>query len=139
MSVMPMQGLCWLQAFSRVLFLVLCLLYPGSPQATAEQNPPADFQALEESATAAREAGKTDNAIRAYQQALALRADWEEGWWYLGTLQYDADHLKEAAPAFQKVVELNPGQNQAWSFLGLCEFGATDYQNALKHLQRGQD
>src|SRR5437588_10546103 len=42
-------------------------------------------------------------------------------------------------PAFQKVVEQNPAQNQAWSCLGLCEFGASDYQNAMKHLQKGQD
>jgi tetratricopeptide (TPR) repeat protein len=134
-----MQRFRWFQTFSRALFLVLGLAQSGSSQATAEQKQHADFKALAESATTTREAGKTEDAIRAYQQALALRTDWEEGWWYLGTLQYDADHLKEAAPAFRKVVELNPAQNQAWGFLGLCEFGAGDYENAMKHLQKGRD
>jgi len=134
---MPMQRLRWLQAFT--LSLCLSCSHLGYAQVSAEENQPADFKALAESAAAAREAGKAENAISAYQQALAIRADWEEGWWYLGTLQYDADRLKEAAPAFQKVVQLNPAQNQAWSFLGLCEFGVGDYENALTHLQKGRD
>jgi tetratricopeptide (TPR) repeat protein len=132
-----MQSLCWLQALSLSLFLSPHLAF--SQVSAAEENQPADFKALAESATTAREAGMTENAISAYRQALALRADWEEGWWYLGTLQYDADHIKEAVPAFRRVTELNPAQSQAWSFLGLCEFGAGDYQNAMTHLQKGQD
>src|SRR5882762_1774178 len=135
-SVMPMQTLHWLPPLS--LYLLLSFPHLAYSQESARTNPPADFKALAESATAAREADKTEDAIRAYQQALALRADWEEGWWYLGTLQYDADKLKEAVRAFQKVVELNPAQNQAWSFLGLCEFGVGDYPNAMEHLQKGQ-
>lgn len=135
--IMPMQRLRWLLALSVSVFLSLPHL--GHAQLSATENEPADFKALSESAAAAREAGRAEDAIRAYQQALALRPDWEEGWWYLGTLQYDADHLKEAVPAFQKVVQLNPAQNQAWSFLGLCEFGAGDYENALTHLQKGRD
>ena len=138
-SVMPMHRLRWIQAFCLALIVIGCFTHLGYSQAAAaEKNQPATFKTLAESATAAREAGKTEDAIRAYQQALAIRADWEEGWWYLGTLQYDADQLKEAVPAFQKVVELNPAQNQAWSFLGLCEFGAGEYPNAMEHLQKGQ-
>jgi len=134
---MPMQRLGWLLEFS--LSLLLFCSHLGHAQGSAGENQPADFRTLAESAAAAREAGKAEDAIRAYQQALAIRADWEEGWWYLGTLQYDADRLREAVPAFQKVVQLNPAQNQAWSFLGLCEFGAGDYENALTHLQKGRE
>src|SRR5882724_135543 len=138
-SVMPMHRLRWIQSFSLALSIIGCFTHLGYSQAAAaEKNQPATFKTLAESATAARGAGKADDAINAYQQALALRADWEEGWWYLGTLQYDADQLKEAVPAFQKVVELDPAQNQAWSFLGLCEFGAGEYPNAMEHLQKGQ-
>ena len=135
--VMPMQRLRWLQTVSLSLFLSCSHL--SHAQVSAGENQPADFKTLAESATAQRGAGNAERAISSYQQALALRPDWEEGWWYLGTLQYDADHLKEAVPAFQKVVQLNPAQNQAWSFLGLCEFGAGDYENALTHLQKGRD
>jgi tetratricopeptide (TPR) repeat protein len=122
----------WVQAL--LLGWSFCL-----PLLCAQKEESPSFQALADSAAASREGGNAAAAIRDYQQALVLRADWEEGWWYLGTLQYDADHLKEAIPAFQKVVELNPAQSQAWNFLGLCEFGAGDYANALQHLQKGRD
>ncbi len=67
-----------------------------------------------------------------------IRADWEEGWWYLGTLEYDADRFSDAIPALQKVVQLDPAFGPAWNFLGLCEFETHDYENSLAHLQKGQ-
>jgi tetratricopeptide (TPR) repeat protein len=96
------------------------------------------FESLSASATAAREAGRSEDALRDYQHAVELRPDWEEGWWYLGTLQYDADHFAEAIPAFQKIVALDPSLGSAWNFLGLCEFETHDYTNSLEHLQKGQ-
>lgn len=53
------------------------------------------FQTLAEAATAAREAGKPEQAIQGYTRAVTLRPDWAEGWWYLGTMQYDRDHYSE--------------------------------------------
>ena len=97
------------------------------------------FEDLEKSATAAREAGKIEEAVRDYQRAVELRPDWEEGWWYLGTLQYDADRCTEAVPAFRKVVQLDSVNGPAWNFLGLCEFETRDYTQSLEHLQRGQE
>ena len=134
---MPMKWQRWLRLLCLTSFLLLGFASAGFSQGSDNQS--ADFQLLAESATAAREAGKTDDAIRSYQQALTLRADWEEGWWYLGTLQYDADHLKEAVPAFRNVVKLNPAQVDAWNFFGLCEFGAGDYEGSLQHLQKARE
>jgi tetratricopeptide (TPR) repeat protein len=105
-----------------------------SPQA-GENN---SFDTLAKSATAEREAGKTDRAIADYQRALQLRPDWQEGWFYLGTLQYDADRYAQAIPAFRKLVELAPAIGPAWNFLGLCEFETRDYANSLLHLEKGQ-
>jgi tetratricopeptide (TPR) repeat protein len=97
----------------------------------------ADFAATAKSATAAREAGRADEAIRAYRRAEEINPTWEEGWWYLGTLLYDADRYSEAIPAFQKLVELVPNGGPAWDFLGLCEFETKDYGNSLEHLKKG--
>ncbi len=97
------------------------------------------FEDLEKSATAAREAGKIDDAVRDYQRAVEIRSDWEEGWWYLGTLQYDADRFAEAIPALEKVVQLDPANGPAWNFLGLCEFETHDYETSQHHLQKGQE
>jgi len=104
------------------------------------QNNPSDssFDNLAKLATAAREAGKSDEALDNYRRAVEIRPDWEEGLWYLGTLQYDADHFAEAIPALQKVVQMDPALGSAWNFLGLCEFETRDYPNSLTHLQKGQ-
>lgn len=101
-------------------------------------NTSAAFEELAKSATTARESGKPSEAIRDYKRALAIRQDWSEGWWYLGTLQYDSDQYSEAIPSFQKLVQLAPGVGHAWSFLGLCEFETKDYANSLEHLKKGQ-
>jgi tetratricopeptide (TPR) repeat protein len=127
-----------------ILFLVLLLPFPWPPAFCAAGNPlqeggQPNFDNLAKAAAGAREAGKIDEAVRAYQHAVEMRADWEEGWWYLGTLQYDADRFADAIPALQKVVQLDPGMGPAWNFLGLCEFETHDYGNSLEHLKKGQE
>ncbi len=96
------------------------------------------FQTLAEAATAAREAGKPEQAIQGYTRAVTLRPDWAEGWWYLGTMQYDRDHYSEAIPPLKKLVQLSPDLGEAWSFLGLSEFELKDYTGALAHLEKAQ-
>src|SRR5258708_4999984 len=86
-----------------VLTVFLPLQLAASPDARDNS---AIFQTLASDAQSAREAGKTEDAIRHYQAAVKLRPDWEEGWWYLGTLLYDADHFVEAIPALRRVVDL---------------------------------
>ena len=97
-----------------------------------------DFQSIAAGAAAAREAGRTDEAIRDYAGAVALRPDWAEGWWYLGTLQYDRDHYAEAIPPLRKLVELSPDLGAGWAFLGLSEFETREYAKALADLQHAQ-
>jgi tetratricopeptide (TPR) repeat protein len=95
------------------------------------------FAGAAQSATAAREAGHVDEAIQEYRRALKINARWEEGWWYLGTLLYDADRYSEAIPALQELVNLLPDAGPAWNFLGLCEFETRDYTSSLSHLEKG--
>jgi tetratricopeptide (TPR) repeat protein len=96
------------------------------------------FDAVAAEAKVAREAGRIDEAIADYRRAVSIRSAWEEGWWYLGTLQYDADHFAEANPAFQKLVQIDASLGAAWNFLGLCEFELRDYENSLAHLQQAE-
>jgi tetratricopeptide (TPR) repeat protein len=98
----------------------------------------ANFDALVKSAAAARDAGRTEEALHDYKRALEIRMDWAEGWWYLGTLEYDQDRYPEAISAFQKLVQLAPAAGHGWNFLGLCEFETKDYEKSLEHLKRGQ-
>jgi tetratricopeptide (TPR) repeat protein len=126
--------------FLLLIILVSCstiALLAQSNSASQQNAGTADFEAVARSATAAREAGHADEAIRDYRRALETNPGWEEGWWYLGTMLYDADHYSEAIPALQKMVELVPNAGPAWNFLGLCEFETKDYANSLEHLKKG--
>jgi tetratricopeptide (TPR) repeat protein len=98
------------------------------------------FEQISARAASFREAGRVDDAIRFYEHALKMRPDWAEGWWYVGTLNYDADRYVEAIPALQSLVAnltaSDPQKGPALAFLGLSEFEIKDYKNALLHLQQ---
>ena len=111
----------------------------GKISSLPQENPAATkFETLAKSAAVERETGNVDVALREYRGALEIRPDWAEGWWYVGTLEYDRDQYAEAIPAFQKLVQLAPAAGPGWNFLGLCEFETKDYGNSLEHLKKGQ-
>lgn len=112
---------------------------PSSPSQDSASKGSRSFDALAADAAAARDAGHIEDAVRNYRAAVNLHPDWEEGWWYLGTLLYDSDHFQEAIPALHHVVELDPKIGPAWAFLGLCEFETGDYADAYTHLQSAKE
>lgn len=120
-----------------VLLLVALLPLCAAAQS---QNPSssADLQALQRAAAAEAEEGKADEAIRDTQRALALQPDWKEGWWNLGTLQYEANQYANAAQSFQRVLAYVPNLGPAWALLGLCQFELKQYPAALAHLEKAQ-
>lgn len=118
------------------LVVAVLALGVGSSQNTDDRS---KFDELAARAQVSREAGRSDEAIRLYQDAVKIRPDWQEGWWYIGTLAYDADRYAEGIPALQKLVELNPQIGAAWGFLGLCEFETKDYVNSRTHLAKGKE
>jgi tetratricopeptide (TPR) repeat protein len=120
------------------LALVLVLLAASAAGQTTSANNNLTFEQLSSQATSAREAGRVDDAIRLYQTALKLQPDWAEGWWYVGTLNYDADRYAEAIPAFQSLIGLNPHMGPGLAFLGLSEFETRNYKDAFIHLQQAQ-
>jgi tetratricopeptide (TPR) repeat protein len=95
----------------------------------------ATFDELARQAAAARDADRVPQAIELYQQALQLKPDWSEGWFYLGTLYYDSDRYADAQPAFAQFVKL-ADKPAGWAFLGLCEFETGAYTLAHDHLQK---
>jgi tetratricopeptide (TPR) repeat protein len=99
---------------------------------------PASFENLVDHATAAQADGKTHLAMLSYQQALQLRPDWEEGRWSLAMLAYSTRHFPEAIAELKILVEQKPNLGSAWAVMGLAEFALEDYDNALIHLQHGE-
>ncbi|MBV8673481.1 MAG: tetratricopeptide repeat protein [Acidobacteriaceae bacterium] len=112
----------------------IALLIVSAKTVSAQDN----FPAVAQAASAAREAGRTDEALSDYAQAVSLRPDWAEGWWYLGTMQYDRDHYADAIAPLKRLVQLSPNLGSAWAFLGLSEFETRDYTGALAHLRQAQ-
>ena len=85
-------------------------------------------------AAAARESNEIPQAIELYKQALELNPKWEEGWWYAGSLLYDADRYAEAREALEHVIELDPKAGTAWGLLGLCKSETGDHAGGLKDI-----
>ena len=69
-----------------------------------------------------------------YRKALVLQPSWAEGWWALGTLQYDKNQYAPAARAFEKLIALRPTNGSAHAMLGLCRVELKQDPEALKHL-----
>jgi len=106
---------------------------PAAPRQTTES-----FGVLAAKADAARDANRLDDALLLYKRALASRPGWTEGWWSLGTIQYDRDAYAAAVRAFRKVVALAPKNGTAYVMLGLSEFELGHDDVALKHIEKGE-
>ena len=104
----------------------------GHSQRGAAPQIPAD--ALGADAAKARDAGRLEEALELYRKALAGRADWDEGRWYVATLLYELDRYAEAKDAFAEVLRNQPAHAGALGLKGLCEFELRDYERALGDL-----
>src|SRR6476620_10387933 len=105
--------------------------------ATAMQSPtaqPASSDSITSEAAKARESGRLEEALELYQKALANRADWDEGRWYIATLLYELDRYVEAKDAFAELLKREPTHAGALGLKGLCEFELRDYERALGDL-----
>ena len=57
----------------------------GVPAGQSRSATTSEFSILSARAEAALAAGRLDDAAPLYRKALAVRPDWKEGWWALGT------------------------------------------------------
>jgi tetratricopeptide (TPR) repeat protein len=118
----------------------LCLLLlVAVPRGKAEQQESTSaFATLSAKADAARDADRLDEAVVLYQKALAIKPSWAEGWWSLGTIEYDRNAFRDAAQAFDRLVALQPKSGTARVMLGLCQFELGKDEAALESLQEGR-
>lgn len=111
---------------------------------TSKQSPerrdtnPSSFDDLVARARAAMAAEKLSEAIRLYGMAVRQRPSWSEGWWFLGTLNFDTGHYTEASDAFTHFVNVEKKQpGPGFGMLGLSELNLKNYQPALAALEQG--
>jgi tetratricopeptide (TPR) repeat protein len=108
---------------------------PAPAAASAE---PAGFAAVAKEASAARDANDLDKAVTLYKRALALKPDWTEGWWHLGTTCYDLDRYADANDAFRRVLAKDDSDGVTWVFKGLTSFKLKRYDEALSELTQAR-
>lgn len=109
---------------------VLCLLL-FSLLAFCE--PVQRFDSIAAQAAQARDSENLDQAVKLYHEAVQLRPEWAEGWWYLGTIAYDRGKFQDAIEALTKVTKLAPEDAKAFAMLGLSEAKLNYSQPAQSH------
>ncbi len=123
-----------------IVAATLCLgqSHPSKPRSAPSKPLSREFTRLAKQADIARGANQIERALLLYERALKLNPQWQEGWWYVGTLHYDADRYSQATFAFRNLTTLNPKLGAPWAMMGLCEFESGDYKNAMVHMSRGR-
>jgi tetratricopeptide (TPR) repeat protein len=103
----------------------------------AAQSSPASFDSVTQSAAAAREQGDLARAIDLYRQAVEINPKWQDGWWFLGSLQYGINAYAPARDALTHYIDLAGSPGPALALRGLCEFETGEYPQALQDIERG--
>jgi tetratricopeptide (TPR) repeat protein len=129
-------------AIRGLIFLVLIPTLPSARASNAAQETPTaqaappQFDELAARAAAARDQQNLPLAIQLYTQAEQIKPDWQEGWWYLGVLQYSSNQFPGAIDAFNHLLELVPTAVPAMALRGLCEFETGAYDDSLRDLEQ---
>jgi predicted Zn-dependent protease len=119
--------------WTAAIALLACVLNPVS-MSIARQTKTNSFAELAEEAKKASDENRLEDATSLYRRAVMLRPRWVEGWWSLGTLQYDQNQYSEAARALEKLIALQPENGTAHAMLGLCQFELGKDEPALRNL-----
>lgn len=111
----------------------LCLFLLSLP---ALCDPVQSFDSVAAQAAQARGSEHLDEAVKLYTQAVRMRPEWAEGWWYLGTIAYDRENFQAAVEALTKVTTFAQRDVNAFAMLGLSEARLGENEPALSHLSQ---
>jgi tetratricopeptide (TPR) repeat protein len=101
------------------------------------QSAPSGQNNLIDQATTARMQNDTPRAIELYTQAVEQNPKWTDGWWFLGSLQYETGAFTPARDALSHYIEMVPNAGPAFALRGLCEYETAEYRQALADIQHG--
>lgn len=122
----------------RLLAAALLLVWSAAAHAQVRKTAPPKQPGVEQRAHTLREAGQLDEAARLYERALRAKPQWAEGWWYLGSIHYEADRWRPARDSFARLVQLEPKSAPGLAMLGLCDYQLGDYEGAQMALGRSR-
>lgn len=117
-------------AKAAVLSLCICV------EAVAFSQAPATFNDVVQQAAVAREQNDSPRAIDLYRRAVQMNPKWSQGWWFLGSLQYDAGSFAAARDSFTQFIALAPNPTPAFRLRGISELQTGEYAEALADLRQ---
>lgn len=109
----------------------------GGPGVSARM-PGVPFEELARRAREAWAEGRSDEALRYYLAGVELNPLWDEGWWFVGSIHYEAGRFGEALAPFRRMLQLKPEAGPAWALLGLCEYHLGEHEAALAYLWKAE-
>ena len=122
----------------RLSAAMLCLAFLPPPAIRAQPPAKDNFDDLARRAQSALDT-RPEEGARLYKQALALRPEWAEGWFYMGGALYQLGRYAESTDALRKGVELAPVVGTGWALLGLSESQLEDQDQALADIRKGEN
>ena len=105
---------------------------PDSPRM-----PGIPFDELARRASEELKQGRLEDALRFFRAGVELNPRWDEGWWYVGSIQHERQQFAEARDAYRRAVELKPDAGAAWAMMGVCEYRLGHREEALAYLVKG--
>lgn len=120
----------------RYFCLAVVALFSFAPS-TGAQVSSSSLDDLIASAADAREHNDVPRAIALYAQAVRIKPDWPDGWWFLGVLQYGTGAYSAAHDSLTRLIELRPNSAVGFAVRGLSEFETGDYPQSLPDIQEG--
>lgn len=116
------------------LMLFTLLAQAAAPKPPAA--PPQAFAQLVKDAEQARDENRVEDAMKLYRQAVRLKPDWAEGWWWLGTFHYGQERWADCRDSFRRFVARTPKAGPGYALLGVCEYKNGEFARALDSLER---
>ncbi|MGA8026461.1 MAG: tetratricopeptide repeat protein [Bryobacteraceae bacterium] len=77
-------------------------------------------------------------AAALYEQAVALRPGWADGWLYRGAALFRLGRFREARDSLRQGVALAPAKGTPLAFLGMAEYELGDYRQAISDILKGE-
>ncbi|MFW9961867.1 MAG: tetratricopeptide repeat protein [Candidatus Thorarchaeota archaeon] len=77
-----------------------------------------------------------DDAIKAYDEALAIDNGIFDVWFNKGTVLYEQRDFEHAKECYEKALEINPEDAEAWNNLGNCFSRLADGRSAIEAYTR---
>lgn len=123
-----------------LLAVVMGTLAPAPAVHTqAAHRVPAQSQTFKQIAAEAAKAwseGRDEDALRLSRDGLKRQPGWDDGLWYLGTINYAREDFGEARNELRHYLARNPQKGIGWALVGLCDYKLREYEHASDDLHR---